>query len=239
MYEIGKQIKLIREQQGMSQKDFAMKIGSKNTTVSNWEKGLTRPDADTLVIICKVLNTSADEILKTSYTNRNFSFSNHEQQHINKYRELDGHGRYVVDFVLAAEHERTTAHVHNSNNENNDEIYLSFPSLPVSAGTGVVLDDGVAEPAAFPNNKITRRANFALRVSGDSMEPDFSHNDIIFVATTPSVEIGELGIFILNGEGFFKKLVKNKLISLNPDYEDREIKEFDNLICFGRVLGKS
>lgn len=63
MYEIGKNIKSIREQKGISQKDFAAMINSKNTTVSNWEKGLTRPDVDTLSIICKALNVSADLLL--------------------------------------------------------------------------------------------------------------------------------------------------------------------------------
>jgi len=63
MYEIGKNIKSIRELKGLSQKDFASMINSKNTTVSNWEKGLTRPDVDTLSIICKALNISADTLL--------------------------------------------------------------------------------------------------------------------------------------------------------------------------------
>lgn len=63
MYEIGKNIKTIRELKGISQKDFAAMINSKNTTVSNWEKGLTRPDVDMLSIICKALNVSADVLL--------------------------------------------------------------------------------------------------------------------------------------------------------------------------------
>lgn len=63
MYEIGKRIKSARENRGYSQKEFAHLIGAKNTTVSNWEKGLTRPDADMLAAICQALKVSADELL--------------------------------------------------------------------------------------------------------------------------------------------------------------------------------
>jgi transcriptional regulator with XRE-family HTH domain len=63
MYAIGKRIRAMRERIGMSQKAFADRIGAKNTTVSNWEKGLTRPDVDTLVSICAALECSSDELL--------------------------------------------------------------------------------------------------------------------------------------------------------------------------------
>ena len=63
MYEIGKRIKFFREKIGLSQKEFSLKIGQKNTTVSNWERGLTRPNADILAEICAVLNVSPSELL--------------------------------------------------------------------------------------------------------------------------------------------------------------------------------
>lgn len=63
MYEIGKRIKMFRERKGISQKNFAELIHTKNTTISNWEMGYTRPDVDTLVQICETLEVSADELL--------------------------------------------------------------------------------------------------------------------------------------------------------------------------------
>ncbi len=63
MHAIGKRIRYSREQKGLSQKEFAKRIGASNTTVSNWENGLSRPDVDTLGIICIVLDVSPDELL--------------------------------------------------------------------------------------------------------------------------------------------------------------------------------
>ena len=43
---------------------------------------------------------------------------------------------------------------------------------------------------------------------------------------------------MLNGESYFKKFGGDRLISLNPEYNDIVFGAGDNLKCFGRVLGR-
>lgn len=62
-YEIGARLKSLREKSGLSQKEFASRIGVSNSRVSNWEQGINRPDADIICEICRVLQISADELL--------------------------------------------------------------------------------------------------------------------------------------------------------------------------------
>jgi hypothetical protein len=50
--------------------------------------------------------------------------------------------------------------------------------------------------------------------------------------------MGELGIFLLDGCGFFKVYGGDTLISLNPEYGPILLKEFANVQCKGRVVGK-
>lgn len=76
---------MFRKQLGISQKAFAESINVKNTTVSNWEKGLTRPDVDTLALICSVLGVSADEILDVRLSNS--EFTEEEKQLVFHYRQ--------------------------------------------------------------------------------------------------------------------------------------------------------
>lgn len=124
-------------------------------------------------------------------------------------------------------------------NEEEDEdgyIYLDFPDLPVSAGTGVYLHDDYAEQIRVPANNETLRANYALKVAGDSMEPRFYNGDIVLVETQPSVEIGEVGIFIYEGEAYIKEFGGDRLISLNPKYEDIKITDPNSFYCKGRVF---
>lgn len=62
-YEIGKRIRKYREDRNLSQKALADKIGVSNSRISNWEKGINRPDADILADLCVALEVSPSELL--------------------------------------------------------------------------------------------------------------------------------------------------------------------------------
>ena len=111
-------------------------------------------------------------------------------------------------------------------------------NLPVSAGPGVYLDDELAEQINIPLNEKTESVNFALRISGNSMEPKYHDGDIVLVEDTESVNVGELGIFILDGNGYFKKYGGDRLISLNEEYGDILLRDYVEAVCCGRVVGK-
>ena len=110
--------------------------------------------------------------------------------------------------------------------------------LPVSAGPGVYLDDSTAGEIWVPDSEKTRVADYALKISGNSMEPKYHDGDIVLVEDCDSVEVGELGVFILDGNGYFKKYGGDCLISLNPEYGDILLKEYAEAVCCGRVVGK-
>ena len=73
----------------------------------------------------------------------------------------------------------------------------------------------------------------------DSMTPDISDGDIVFVKRQPSVEIGEIGIFIYDGDAYCKKLVyRDKhyyLRSLNSKYKDIALFG-DSIYTVGKVI---
>ena len=110
--------------------------------------------------------------------------------------------------------------------------------MAVSAGVGEFLSDNARTDIVIPDDPRTADADYALRISGDSMEPKYHSGDILLVQTTEYVEEGELGIFVLDGAGFFKKYGGDHLISLNPAYPAIRLKDFDQVSCCGRVIGK-
>ena len=116
-------------------------------------------------------------------------------------------------------------------------ITIPLYILPVSAGTGTFLDHADRESIDVRADAATEKADFALRVSGNSMEPRFRHGDIVLVHQQPSVNFGELGIFIANGEGYFKRYMGDRLHSLNPEYPDIPLCRFDDFLCCGKVVG--
>lgn len=70
------------------------------------------------------------------------------------------------------------------------------------------------------------------------MEPEFSDRDKVCVKIQPTVNVGEIGVFLINGDAYVKKYEENRLISLNPKYNDIIIGKFDSIFCKGKVLGK-
>lgn len=123
--------------------------------------------------------------------------------------------------------------------EQDEEFYIDLCSLPASAGSGVQLDEGFTEPMLIKPTAIAQRANYAVRVSGNSMEDTYYDGDIVLVETCPDVAIGEIGIFIVNDQGYIKQRGEDRLISLNPESNDVFIHEGDVVYCRGRVLGKA
>ena len=90
----------------------------------------------------------------------------------------------------------------------------------------------------IPDTPEARRADFALTIQGDSMEPIYFDGDIVLVKQQEQLNTGEIGIFVVNGDGFIKKLGKNRLISLNAVYEDIYLSENDRINCIGKVIGR-
>ena len=60
---IEKNIKKFREQKNISQVELAEKLNVTRQAVSNWERGKTQPDIDTLHKIADILEISIDELI--------------------------------------------------------------------------------------------------------------------------------------------------------------------------------
>ena len=74
----------------------------------------------------------------------------------------------------------------------------------VSARTGNFLVDGPKETVCIDESILPEDTTFGVRISGDSMEPEFHDGQIAWVLQQESVANGEIGIFALNGEAYIK-----------------------------------
>lgn len=79
----------------------------------------------------------------------------------------------------------------------------------------------------------SRRADFAVEVDGDSMEPDYHDGDIVLIKKDPDVPVGAVGLFVHENMGYIKERGEDCLISLNDDYPDIE----GEAQCIGLVIG--
>ncbi|MBO5845209.1 MAG: helix-turn-helix domain-containing protein [Clostridia bacterium] len=252
-------IKKIKNERKITNERLSELTGIPLGTLSKILAGISdSPKLVNIVAIADALGCTLDYIVSgVSENTNNYTLSANEIALIEDFRHLDEHSRQLVQLVVEKELERTTPRASREKptivipreSVNRKMSYMeasgalarrSIPvyRLPVSAGPGVYLDDTSTEEISIPDNDKTSTCDFALRVSGNSMEPVYHNGDLVLVEDCDSVEVGELGIFVLDGDGFFKKFGGDRLISLNPEYADILIKNFSEAVCCGRVIGK-
>lgn len=120
---------------------------------------------------------------------------------------------------------------------------INLYEIPASAGTGMLITDDV--PCEIKQVDLTiapqaRKADFALYVRGDSMEPNYYDGDIVFIKEQPYIDNGQIGIFIYDNETYIKKYSIQEdgvyLISLNKKYPPIKIEENTLFKICGIVL---
>lgn len=164
------------------------------------------------------------------------AFDKQTRQHIEKYTALDSYGKKAVDWLTDNEFDRVTHQ--NELGQNIETVDMMIPYEPVSAGLGASLNgDGVYKHTTVLSNTYTRKADFMLRVEGQSMEPKYYDGDLILVQEQDDVDFGEIGVWVVNGKGYVKQKDDDYLRSLNPKYPDVHFSEWDEYRCVGKVIG--
>lgn len=116
--------------------------------------------------------------------------------------------------------------------------------LPViglaSCGKGVIASEDILEYVAADASHCNDE-HYYLEITGDSMAPVFSDGDLVLVHRQPSVDSGDVGVFIVDGEeGYIKKVKYDAenidLISYNPYYPPMHFEGPDVLRVY--VVGK-
>ena len=63
MNKFSERLKTVLKESGVSQSEFAKKIGMSQSVVNNYCTGKREPTLDSLIVICKALGESADYLL--------------------------------------------------------------------------------------------------------------------------------------------------------------------------------
>lgn len=245
----------IRERTGMNKKEFAEYIGVKYTTYNNYETGAREPDSDFLIMISRKFNVSADFILGLQEDKEilySYELKSSEYEHIEKYRNLDLYGKETVDLIIERETERVkqlqstktplgspTATIIEIQPRPVTNVRLTEYFHSASAGVGVfILGNESTEKISVPATPENEIVDYVIKVSGNSMEPDYHDGDNVMVSQKLEMNHGDVGIFVVNGNAYIKEYGETELISRNPDADNIRISDYDNIVCMGKVVGK-
>lgn len=232
----GSRLKELRESKELKQQELAEILGVKNTAISNYELDISSPKEETMFKIFKFFSVTPNYMFQDDIEIKSeILLTLQEREGIKKYRALDVYGKKAVNSVFDIEYNRCTSE---PEEEEALTITIKHSLHKVSAGHGFDLNnEDEWEEIEIPDTPIARQAAFSLTISGDSMEPIYSDGQIVLVKRQSAVDIGETGIYIINGSGFIKKNGGDRLISLNPKYDDIIFSDSDTVSCAGKVIG--
>ena len=237
---IAQVLKRLRENTNMTADEVGTKLGKSGKTVNAWENGRGQPDAEILIKLCsiyKVNNLLAEFDEENNIKKDPEQLSTQENELLSCFRALNETGKnrlmqYLHDISKITEFQPVVL------KEKSDTIQIRHSVYKVSAGRGFDLDDRDSwEEIEIPDTPEARKADFAVTIIGDSMEPIYSDGQIVLVREQPAVDIGETGVYIINGGGFIKIYGGDRLISINPEYDDISFDEGDTVYCAGKVIG--
>lgn len=232
MRSLGEIIAKHRKKMGLSQVDISKMLGTygisiTNKAVSTWEKDVAEPSSSVLLILCKILN------ITDIYGDR------YGENPDNPLATLNDEGKakaleYIELLKKSGMYEPVQATIIPFRRN------IRLFNIPASAGTGSFLDSDDFTMLEV-GEEVPTEADFGIRISGDSMEPQFINGQIVWIHQQETLSDGEIGIFFLDGDAYCKKLKDDTdglfLVSLNKKYDPIPIKPETNFKVFGKVVG--
>lgn len=236
---LGEYIKKYREEHDkMSYRAFAALVGLSPQYVINLEKGLNndgKPLSATMETYAKIargIGISETELLLMLDDNVriNPDLSNREVVLVQKFRIADEETKQAAEAALDGVSLRKT------------KIIPLFGSA-FAAGS---FEPGTqAEPFVDYEVDADSKAEFAVRISGDSMEPEL-HDGEIALCRKRNPNDGEIIVCLVNGSFYVKQFITDGLNiylrSINRKRKDADLDIWhfndDTFVCFGTVIHK-
>ncbi len=109
---LSNRLKERREQLGLTQSEVAALLGITPGAVGNYENGVSTPKADILFKVFDALKCDANYLFQDEMNKRSkedVATPLEMELLVKRYRELDLHGKEMVDFTLEKEYERSIA----------------------------------------------------------------------------------------------------------------------------------
>lgn len=219
----GQMIDYFRRQNNLTMEELGQKLGKATSSISRWVSGERYPKIEEIEQIAIFFNTDIYTLI--------FGFNYNENSKSNiltVYNQLADIRKHKVYSYAQQQLDEQL-------NEKRS-IYVVGTS---AAGEPIEYGDFDSE---MIQTDVPAKADKAIHIKGDSMEPKIASNSIIFYHEQPTLEIGEIGIFEINGSAvtckkYYVDYNSKKIIlkSINPKYEPMYFAK-DQVRILGKVV---
>ena len=204
---MGLRIKQKRTEKNITQDDLAKNLGLNKSTIQRYETGKIKAvKLPVIEAMARMLHVNPAWLIGKS-EEETPSYSVHldskSQELLNNYNKLNDLGQHEVR-KRASELTEIPRYLKDEPESKIITLDMDSFEMPASAGTGMFLSDEYKEVIQVKDCYEARTADFVIPIAGDSMEPLYSDGDRVFVKSMPMVEVGEIGIFVINGDAYIK-----------------------------------
>ena len=220
-----------RMENGMNQEQLGARVHVGKNAVGAWESGRSRPDLNSVPVICETLGITLEEFygIRKMFPEK----SKIPKEFAVRYEALTDYHREIVLHEMDA-----LLKLQNSPRKEKRELIRLFRNdLAACAGPSYTVGETSGETVWIEKTPLTSMADEIICISGNSMEPEFHDGDLVLVQHRASVHPGEIGIFTNGDAGYMKVYQRDGLHSLNPAYPTMHFNEEDDVRCVGKVLG--
>ena len=95
--ELGKQIKVYRQEAHLSQEELANRVYVSRQTISNWENDKSYPDVNSLVLLSEIFQISLDKLIKGDIEVMKDVIQKEEIEKMNRYGKI-----YTIMLIVTA-----------------------------------------------------------------------------------------------------------------------------------------
>lgn len=236
-------IKILREEFGLSQAEFANKIGLTQQSISLYEKEERKPSQDVLEALSDFFNVSIDYLLGKSETRspERIKLSDEDISFMKGIKKLDEHEKKIIrntmDYLMGVNT------VYPPSNTFMCPVYGQ-----ISAGQPNWAEECLEGYLPIDPNLmgiINPEECFFLRINGESMNKLIRNGAYALIRKQDTVENGEVAAVLVNGfDATLKKFTQQgNLIILEPCSDDSNYKtqvynEETQIRILGKYIGK-
>lgn len=230
---IGNKIRYYRTKMNLTQDQLGEKLNTKKATISNYETGYRTPKQDDLFEIAHILNVSIDDLFPKRHSKKNDITTVYNQLTPPRQHNVLDYAKHQLELQNNTKDNIVDFNDYKDNKVNEASVYGY-----VSAGTGEQIFDEPQFKVAVKGDVPIH--DLALQVNGNSMEPMFHDKEVIFIEKTHEIKNGQIGVFIIDGEAYVKKVYveddRLTLVSLNKEYPDLHFYENQSVELVGKVI---
>lgn len=245
--KFNERLKGLRAQASLTQGQLSKLLGVSVMTIRNWESGAKQPSMQAIIALSDALRISSDTLLglKQDTEWNKIPVSKAEVTLLSNYRLLDKPGKQLVNAVCSMEKARVEAE-----QSKNPPVpfrptrYIPKYATPSAAGYSVPLDGDDFE-MVLVDDSVPEAADFAVTIQGSSMAPYIHDGDTVYVKKTNDLEVGDVGIFSVDGAMYCKQYYMDEkrnliLVSANPRLKHTNVyvgaESGSEVRCYGKVI---